>query len=178
MRGAGNYLEFINIWLDTLTTKFNDYSTPVASNISTSVSSYNTAKLDSGATQYYIKQLHNFHLTNLRSTNGPNIQLPNKTELKIIHQGYLPLHPKLSPEATKAYILSNLKNESLLSVGQLCDHDCKVHFEKSDCDILHNNQTILKGTRNFYDGLYDIKLPILNSIENVATSSKKNKLCN
>ena len=75
-------------------------------------------------------------------------------------------------EATKSYILANLNNESLLSVGHLCDHDCEVHFKKNDCDVLHDNQVILKGIQNFYDGLYDINLPTPKPIKNVAASKK------
>ena len=65
MRGAGHNIEFLNIWLDILTNKFDNYSKPVASNISTTITTTNVAKLDSGATQHYIKQSHDFYLQNL-----------------------------------------------------------------------------------------------------------------
>ena len=98
-----------------------------------------TAKLDSGATQHYLKPAHKSYLQNLTLTTGPNIQLPNNDDLQITHKGQLPLHPNLSPSATQAYILSNLSNESLLSVGQLCDNNCEVLFKKNNCDIWHKN---------------------------------------
>ena len=99
-------------------------------------------------------------MTNIEKIfDGPDIHLPNKQHLKISHQGNLPLHNNLPPAATKAFILPALKNESLLSVGQLCDNNCTVEFGKFFCDIKHKNKIILKGKRNFRYGLYDINLP-------------------
>ena len=62
------------------------------------------------------------------------------------------------------HILPNLKNESLLSVGQLCDHNCIILFGKYFCGIRHKNELILQGKRNFSDGLYDVPLPSHNSL--------------
>ena len=135
MRRAGSHLEFLNIWLEFLTNKFNDYSTPVASSLQYSNTNSNVAKLDSGVTQHYIKPSHNSYLQNLIPITGPNIQLPNNDELQITHTGHLPLHPNLPLAATRSYILSNLSNKLMLSVGQLCDNDCKVLFKKNNCDV-------------------------------------------
>ena len=162
MGGTGSFRKFLNIWLNKLTSKFNNYSCiPVAFHTSTNISSSapSIMKLDSGASQHYIKPMHDIFLTNVTKTyDGPTIQLPNDNKLSMSHQGHLKLHAKLPPAATKAFILPSLKNKSLLSVGQLCNHNCTVEFGKYFCDIKHKNELILKGTRNFIDGLCDITL--------------------
>lgn len=68
--------------------------------------------------------------------------------------------------AQQAYIFPKLKNESLLSVGQLCDNDCtaifddgKVHIYKNEDVIITPTQLpLLRGNCHFRDGLWDIPL--------------------
>ena len=45
--------------------------------------------------------------------NGPSVTLPNNQSLQVIEQGNLNLHKNLPYEASRAYILPNLLNESL-----------------------------------------------------------------
>ena len=98
--GKPLHSEFLNIWLETLTNKFNDYSLPVASNLLYTNTTSDIAKLDSGTTQHYLKPSHQSYLQNLTLTIGPNIQLPNNDELKITHTGQLPLDPNLPSSVT------------------------------------------------------------------------------
>ena len=115
--------------------------------------------MDSGASQHFIKSSQTDLLKNVKIVNnGPNIQLPNEETLQVSHEGQIKLFNSLPSTAQKAYILPNLTNVSLVSVGQLCDNHCTVEFNKYFCDIKHKNNLILKGTRNFMDGLYDIDL--------------------
>ena len=160
MRGAENFQEFLKIWLDKLTNKLNDYSIPVASNTTNKLlSKTNLAKLDSGASQHYIILSHKHLLSEITKTyNGSEIQLPNNKKLQVLHKEQINIHKLLPMNAKQAYILPNLTNKSLLSVGQLCNNNCTVEFGKYFCDIKHKNQLILKGTRNFNDGLYGIEL--------------------
>ena len=49
-----------------------------------------------------------------------------------------------------------MKNESLLSIGQLCDKGCNAVFSKDKLNVYLNNKIILQGTRNTKDGLWDV----------------------
>ena len=75
-----------------------------------------------------------------------------------MHVGDLNLHTKFNAQTTKTYAIPKLTNGSLLSVGQFCDQDCKVIFEKTKYSVEHNNQMLLTGPRNFNDDLWDIPL--------------------
>ena len=47
-----------------------------------------------------------------------------------------------------------------IGVGQLCDNNSTILFNKFECFISHNNQQILRGIRNRIDGLWYIPLII------------------
>ena len=130
MRWAGKFQNFLNIWLNKLTNKFNAYCLPVASHTtSKSTIQIDVAKVDSGASQHYIKNTHSNLLKNITEIqNGPSIQLSNNHKLQVSHQAQIDLHKQLPHSATKALILPELTNESLLSVGQLCENNCTVEF--------------------------------------------------
>ena len=67
--------------------------------------------------------------------------------------------PTLSSKATSAAVFENLHSASLLSVGQLCDDDCQVTFDKKHMNVYKDNKNILTGTQNKNDGLWDVQLP-------------------
>jgi len=116
-------------------------------------------KLDSEETQNYIKTTYKQLMRNITSLqNGPKAILPNQTTIQADSMVILPLHHFLSNEAQTAYSFPNLTNESLLSVGQLCDDDCEVLFDKKKVQILKNNKIILQVQRSPIDKLYDINL--------------------
>ena len=116
-------------------------------------------KADSGATTTYLKKEHAKFLRNLQSLqNGPKAVLPNNTTIAAAAQGDLPLHPYLTP---KALIYPQLKSESLLSIGQLCDDGCTAVFDKENLNIYKQNELVLKGNRNKQDGLWDVPFPVL-----------------
>ena len=52
-----------------------------------------------------------------------------------------------------------MTNSSLLSIGQLCDHECVAVFTKHAMHLYHNAKVILRGVRNTSDGLWDVNLP-------------------
>ncbi len=89
------------------------------------------------------------------------INLPDGNSIAATHKGTIHIHQHLPGAAQLAYILPHLTNESLLSVGQFCDYDCDVLFRKRACYITWNNQIILQGLRNRFDGLWDITLPAI-----------------
>ena len=46
-----------------------------------------------------------------------------------------------------------------MSIGQLCDDNCAAVFRKHDLHVFKNNKLVLKGLRNYCDGLWDVPLP-------------------
>ena len=105
------------------------------SNLSNSVASsasINSTMLkpDSGASAHFLKPAHVSCLYQVKLlTNGPTAILSNNTSISPSTQGLLPFK-NLSKTATKALIYPSLMNESLLSIGQLCDDNCRAIFEK------------------------------------------------
>ena len=63
-----------------------------------------------------------------RLTNGLLAMSPNKDTITASHEGSLPITKLLSDKAKEALIYSKLTNESLLSIGQLCDDDSLAIF--------------------------------------------------
>ena len=78
--------------------------------------------------------------------------------MKSTSVGLLPLTSALSPPAKEAHLFSELKSP-LLSLGQLCDDGCDIHLSKTTLTASKNNAIILKGYRNFSDGLWDVPIP-------------------
>ena len=91
-------------------------------------------KADSGGSKIYIRPEHIKHLTHINTLQyGPTATLPNNTKIQASAQGILPLHKSLT---TPALIYPGLTNESLLSIGQLCDQGCVAIFDKYKLHIL------------------------------------------
>ena len=114
-------------------------------------------KADSGATKTYIKPTDQHVLTYAQAVRSPStVKLPDNTHLHQIAVGQLPLHPTLSPQAQQGHVLKGLNNSSLLSIGQLCDDDCIAVFDKRALNIYKHQNLIIRGTRNWTDGLWDV----------------------
>ena len=75
-----------------------------------------------------------------------------------IKSGILPLHDLLSTTVKQASVLEGLSNASLLSIGQLCDDNCIAIFDKQNLHVFKNGQCIVKGIRNWTNGLWDINI--------------------
>ena len=84
---------------------------------------------------------------------SPPIILPNNQIVRANMIGTLNLHKDLSNKAKRSLIVPQLSNESLISVGQLCDDDCIVKVDKNKVDIIKNNKLMYQGQRNKIDGL-------------------------
>ena len=113
--------------------------------------------MDSGATHNYIQRNHRHLLKNVKLlSNGPKAYLPDKSIIQADRQGEIQLHEDLTLTGQKAYSFPNLKNESLISVGQLCDDGCEIVFNKTAVKIIKNSKVILEGSRSEKDKLYDI----------------------
>ena len=63
---------------------------------------------------------------------GPEATLLNNVKIWATVEGQLPLHSSVE---TKALIFLQLNNESLLSIGQLCDNGCIPMFDIQALDF-------------------------------------------
>ena len=129
-----------------------------------------TAILDSRATNHYFTSHASLqHKKAIRF--GPEVILPSGNTITPSHTASLNL-PMLSKLATKAYIFPHLKFANLLSVGQFCDDNCVVTFDKYKAIVLKNNKIILQGTRDPLNGMWNTFLPThqLNGIIKKETS--------
>ena len=97
-------------------------------------------------------------LTNFTTTLGPDVHQPDNTVLKTQGTGLVPIDETLSPEATRAMILPELKSSSLISMGQLCDKNCLIVLSKKKLTVIKDNKLVLEGTRNKKDDLWDIPI--------------------
>ena len=75
------------------------------------------AKADSGATSNYWQECDKNVLSDREKVDGPSVTLPNNSIIKSTEQGYIPLSPLLSFNATKASIMPDLKSALLISLG-------------------------------------------------------------
>jgi hypothetical protein len=78
--------------------------------------------------------------------------------MKSTHTATLDI-PQLSKSAKAAHIFPSVENNSLLSVGQLCDEGYFVLFSRDEVKILDEKQKIImKGNRDCATGLWRINL--------------------
>ena len=111
-------------------------------------------KADSGASKTYLREKHSKYLNNSQVLyNGPKATLPDNSSIQASMQGNLPLHESLT---LSSLVYPALNNESLLSIGQLCDEGCIAVFDRKLLSIIKNKKLILQGYRNIRDGLWDI----------------------
>ena len=50
---------------------------------------------------------------------------------------------------------------SHISLGQLCNDDCKIYLDKTTMQVTKDNKLVLTGTHNIQDGLWDVSLTTL-----------------
>ena len=140
------------------------------------VTNYVTAKADSGASCHCFKKSDEYVLKNVQhDNNGPTLLLPNLQTITANKKGFLPLN--LSRKATKTNIFDekDLKNASLISLGQLCDDDCSVFLDKRKLIVYKDNKKIIHGSRNYSDGLWNVHFPTTKITKYHATQALKKK---
>jgi hypothetical protein len=99
-----------------------------------------TALVDSGCTGHFI--LSNAPCLHKSVTTNPlTVRLPNGQTTKFTHTAILDI-PQLSKAAKAAHIFPAVENNSLLSVGQLCDEGYYVLFSIDEVTILNATQKI------------------------------------
>jgi Reverse transcriptase (RNA-dependent DNA polymerase) len=79
--------------------------------------------------------------------------------------------PALPLAARTVHIVPDLHDNSLISIGQLCDADCTVEFTKHDVAISYQNEPILTGRRSSPLGLWHLDLPSASHHANAAIGS-------
>ncbi len=87
------------------------------------------------------------------TTNPISVKVSNGQNITSTHEGKLRIN--LPPEAQKVHLFPDLAT-SLISVGQLCDHDCTATFDKNKVLITHGDKIVLQGKRNTANGLWHI----------------------
>eukprot|EP00978_Attheya_sp_CCMP212_P035929 scaffold159185_cov28-Attheya_sp.AAC.1 len=92
---------------------------------------------------------------------GIFVQLPDGSLIESSHKSNLNI-PGLPAAASEYHIFPALKSGSLLSIGQLCDYDCDVNFNKLNVTVHHG--------LHLDNGLWSIPTPPIHQINNVTTS--------
>ena len=74
---------------------------------------------------------------------------PNGTQLKSAGNATmcLPNHPEIE-QHLKGYILPQLDQHSIVSIGKLCDVGCTAVLDKDVCKIYKGKTEVLRGIRN------------------------------
>jgi hypothetical protein len=73
--------------------------------------------------------------------------MPNDKSIQASHTSDL-LCSALPQQARKAHILPVLVNNSLISVGQLCDSGCDVTFTREKVELIKDGQCVMSGLRD------------------------------
>ena len=111
------------------------------------------AKGDSAASHHYWREEDKKVLNSIEKHSGPEVLLPNNNTIAVTIQGLLSLSHNLSSQARNAMILPGLQSASLISIRQLCDDGCNILLNKRKSIAVKNKRIILKGNRNYSDGL-------------------------
>ena len=111
---------------------------------------------DSGSTSHFCTI--RAPVINKRPANPPiGIENANGSIMYSTHEAELDI-PNLPLAARHVHIVPELSNFSLISIGQLCDSDCSVIFDRNMVTVSHNNQVVLSGDRARSTGLWHMNL--------------------
>jgi hypothetical protein len=114
------------------------------------------AILDSGATSNFLTT--SIPITTVQNANKSIVaHRPNGNQVQTTHTCMFDL-PELPAAAHLAHIIPGLALHSLISVVTLCNTGCKVLFTKIGCTIMHQDGTILCGSKCMHTGLWMIPL--------------------
>ena len=118
--------------------------------------SYSSLTDTLASNKYLTEEALPFYQDNI-PVDGPEVKVANGNTMAPILQTTYSLAPKLSPKAQHAFIFDTLEIGSLISIDQLCDHNCIELFTKYDLKIIKNNKVIVTVSRNNH-GLWSIPL--------------------
>lgn len=72
--------------------------------------------------------------------------------------------PSLPIAARQVHIVPDLQDNTLLSVGQLCDAGCVVDFTATTMQVRHNDNIVLTGIRTPHSKLWHMQQPDNNTV--------------
>ena len=132
-----------------------------------------TAHPDSGASGNYIMKTSAMKTSPARPIsvgcpNGHILQSTEQTQLAI---------PGVPTSGNNARVFNELKTGNLLSIGQLCDSDCKATFSKEKMTITNSqNIEVLNGPRDKRTGLWTVELPLATTTDTPTEAIKESIL--
>ena len=86
--------------------------------------------------------------------------LPDAETISSTLKGQLSVSTKISKIAQTATALPALKSSSLILLGKLCDDNCTVILDKKRLLAIKEDEIILRGRRNYLDGLWNIPIQL------------------
>jgi hypothetical protein len=105
---------------------------------------------------------------NKTATNqGIYVNMLNNTCIRVTHTCTINI-PGVPHAACSGHIFPQLKTP-LVSIGQLCDHDCIATFDKTRVVITQHNATLLTGFRSPTTNLWQLPLTTDTSHNNITT---------
>jgi hypothetical protein len=113
--------------------------------------------LDSGTTGHFLTTTH--PVCNKQVDNNP-IAICNPNGQLMISSHTADLDLSCLPKAARqAHIVPDLTNQSLISIGQLCDAGCEVILDANLAKVLCKGKVILTGTRTQLTKLWHLNTP-------------------
>jgi hypothetical protein len=111
---------------------------------------------DTGCTGHFLQQTVPVY-NKTPSARPLLVNLPDGTTMASSHSAQIHL-PNVPHTAGMAHIFSSLNTASLISIGQLCDHNCTAVFTKTKVEVNNaNNNIVIQGQRE-PDGLWHLNL--------------------
>ena len=124
---------------------------PTSSVISQPQPHTNEPIANSGCRGHYLDALTTVFHTRDPSENSINMILPNSSQMASTHQDHKPLQ-NLSSQSKRVEIFPNLPS-SLISIGQLCEDECIVTFDKHKFIVSKNKDITIEGYQEPTNGL-------------------------
>jgi hypothetical protein len=118
--------------------------------------------VDSGCTGHFLL-VNAPCLNKVKSRTPLTVRLPDGATMESSHTSELNI-PELNTAASKSHVFPGMANQSLISVGQLCDEGYIFTFKQAAVTICNSgNSQILSGPRDLNTGLWRINLKQTNN---------------
>jgi hypothetical protein len=95
----------------------------------------------------------------ISDTPNITISLPNGTQIQSVSRTQLQI-PIIPQSARTAYLFPQIRTNSLLSVGQLCDAGCTTTFDNNTVKIWFGTELLLEDTRNHDTKLWTVPIQV------------------
>ena len=100
---------------------------------------------DAGATGHFL--VPGAPVKNMVKAAYPlSINLPQGEVIKSTHEGVLDI-PWLPAAARKAHIVPDLVHSSLVSIRELCNAGCKVHYDGDYVNVIYEGKIVWQGVK-------------------------------